>query len=172
VNVSRDADFSLGLVSIHTEGRTNVEAWIETAGFGAIALRHGGTYTHTIVAVGGAPFSDQPTAMFGLGWGARPLSTDLLKLDIDGLCFWMVEDFSEHGVHLFPQLRGTLGIDLGPFELLVGVAVGVEIAAEGAEQSDLFPRIDLGRERGSSSGDGMSEQPATIRPSASVGLRL
>jgi hypothetical protein len=164
VNVSRDADFSLGLVSIHTEGRTNVEAWVDSAGYAAAALRHGGTYTHTIVAAGGTPLGGG-AAMIGLGYGARPLSNDTLTLDIDGLCFWVVDDvkFRNGGAHLFPQLRVTLGIDLGFFDLIAGGALGVEIAKNGDRATRFFPAVQL---------EGTREDGVFLQPSLFVGLRI
>lgn len=81
-NVARRSNFSLGVFSVVTEGRTHADAWIDETGTLQAALKHGGDYFHTIVGIG-AGLIGEPTWHVTLGYGGHiPLPYGFF-LDID-----------------------------------------------------------------------------------------
>lgn len=162
INVSDDIDgIPFGAISIVRHGRTDVDAWAETTGLAAVALRHGSRRWHNIYAVGVTPDTgDRP--MFGMGMGAHN-SLGKVALDLDGLA-WRTQGFDD-GVGLLTQARATVALSLGAFDVFAAAAYNVSIESEG---DDAPVKMAFAR---------MVEQPMSsnvevaLWPSLSAGIR-
>jgi hypothetical protein len=161
VNVSDENDGAqIGVLNFVRKGRTDVDAWIETNGLGAVALRHGGRYMHNIYAVGTTPDAgDVPLVGLGLGTHHR-LGSALLDLDAMA---WQTHMFDD-GIGLLTQARATLAIDLGPVAGFVAAAYNVSIEDAGVEspvRTALARTVDTN----------MTDIDVAIWPSLAVGVR-
>jgi hypothetical protein len=161
VNVSDENDGAqIGVLNFVRKGRTDLDAWIETNGLGAVALRHGGRYMHNIYAVGMTPDSgDIPLVGLGLGTHHR-LGSALLDLDAMA---WQTHMFDD-GIGLLAQARATLAIDLGPVAGFVAAAYNVSIEDAGVEspvRTALARTVDTN----------MTDIDVAIWPSLAVGVR-
>ncbi|MCE9576875.1 MAG: hypothetical protein K8W52_27260 [Deltaproteobacteria bacterium] len=161
VNVSDDVDGApIGLVNIVRNGPVMVDAWAESSGVTAAALRHGSRAFHTIYAVAAANDGDR-TPLVGLGFGLER-SLGRHALDIDALA-WQTNLFDDN-LGMLDQLRATVAIDVGAVDLLVGGAINVQIDDMGQARD---VHAYLARDYHSSSGVEVS-----VFPTATIGARL
>lgn len=115
VNVAQRSDFSLGLLSVNTQGRTHLEAWINgESGLVAAGVKHGGRYWHAIYGVGSKLGTrDGGSADFAamLGFGAHiPTPHPRLAVDIDGVYHFVHRfDDDDHAAN-WAQLRAPLQV--------------------------------------------------------------
>ena len=130
INVSDDLDGApIGAISIVRHGRTDVDAWAETTGLAAVALRHGSRRVHNIYAIGVTPDGGD-TPLVGMGIGVHN-NLGGMALDLDGMC-WQTHMFQD-GVGILTQARATLAVNLGAFDAFVAAAYNVSIEDDGTE---------------------------------------
>lgn len=84
VNVARDSDASIGLISVFWNGFADLEVFGSDEGLALAGLRHGGDHLYNLYFAGARLFDGTPDPAFGLGIGWRHvLSTDIeLSTDI------------------------------------------------------------------------------------------
>jgi hypothetical protein len=161
INIADDSDGAqIGVLNFVRHGRTDLDAWAETNGLGAIALRHGGRYMHNIYAVGWTPDAGD-TPLLGLGLGVhRPVGG--MTLDLDAMA-WQTHMFKD-GVGLLSQARATLAVELGAFAAFVAASYNVSVEDQGTEapvRTTLARMID----------QPMSSVEVALWPSLSAGIR-
>jgi hypothetical protein len=160
INISEDSDAQIGALNFVRNGRTDIDAWAETNGLGAIALRHGGRLVHNIYAVGWTPDAGD-TPLIGMGLGIhRPLGRT--TLDLDAIA-WQTHLFKD-GVGLLAQARATLAFELGPFAAFVAAAYNVSVEDDDSTRpvrTTLARMID----------EPMSGVDVALWPSLSAGIR-
>ncbi|HEY5925267.1 MAG TPA: hypothetical protein VIV11_26470 [Kofleriaceae bacterium] len=155
-----DDRVQLGVLNFVRNGRNDVDAWVETNGLAALALRHGGRHMHNIYAVGFARDGGD-TPMLGLGLGYhRPLGGAML--DLDGMA-WQTHMFKE-GVGLLSQARATIAIDIGPVAAFVAAAYNVSVE----DHAEMRP---LNTALARTVGDPMTGVDVALWPSFAVGVR-
>lgn len=161
INISDDSDGAqIGVLNFVRHGRTDVDAWAESTGLAAVALRHGGRYVHNIYAIGWTPDGgDTPLVGLGLGFH-HPLGGT--TLDLDAMA-WQTHMFGD-GIGLLSQARATIAIDFGSLAGFVAAAynVSVEDSGETRPVRTMFARTI---------GEPMSSVDVAIWPSVSVGVR-
>ena len=82
VNVAEKSDLSIGLVSVNTRGRTQLDLWSEVeVGLIAFAVKHGGDHWHAFYGV--ATRLTQPSLAGVFGWGGHLRFNQRLFLDVD-----------------------------------------------------------------------------------------
>ncbi len=132
INISDEGEGAqIGVLNFVRRGRTDIDAWAESNGLAAVALRHGGRHTHNIYAVGTTPDAGD-TPLVGLGFGFHTtLGTTLgtPRLDLDAMA-WQTHMFQD-GVGLLSQARATLAIPLGPVDGFVAAAYNVSVEDDG-----------------------------------------
>jgi uncharacterized protein YjbI with pentapeptide repeats len=107
VNVAEKSDFSLGVVSINTKGRTHVDAWsAPEVGLFASAVKHGGDHWHGIYGFGTRTEDGKFLAILGFGGHAR--LNERLRLDVDALGYEQNPTAEHHEASLL-QARTLLG---------------------------------------------------------------
>lgn len=161
INVSDASDgVQIGALNFVRNGRTDVDAWAESSGFVALAVRHGGRYVHNVYAVGWTPEADD-TPLLGLGLGVHR-DYGGTTLDLDAMA-WQTDMFRD-GVGLLAQARATLAVDLGPVAAFVAAAYNVSVEDDGDEPPlrTMFARTV---------GDSMSSVDVALWPSLSAGVR-
>ncbi|NVB85598.1 MAG: hypothetical protein HOV81_44955 [Kofleriaceae bacterium] len=163
INVSDDIDgIPFGAISIVRHGRTDVDAWAETNGLAALALRHGSRRWHNIYAVGVTPDTgDRP--MFGMGMGAHSRIAGGMALDLDGIA-WRTQGFDD-GIGLLTQARATVALSVGSFDVFAAAAYNVSIESEGDKapvMTAFARRVDQPMS---------SNVDVTLWPSLSAGIR-
>jgi hypothetical protein len=128
INISDEGEGAqIGVLNFVRRGRTDIDAWAESNGLAAVALRHGGRYTHNIYAVGTTPDAGD-TPLVGVGFGFHTtLGTP--RLDLDAMA-WQTHMFQD-GVGLLSQARATLAIPLGPVDGFVAAAYNVSVEDDG-----------------------------------------
>lgn len=176
INIASDSDGAqIGALNFVRNGRTDLDAWVETSGLGALALRHGGRYVHNVYAVGFTPDGGD-TPILGLGLGthhrlggdgnAQSLTSYFGRggavLDLDAMA-WQTHLFAD-GVGLLAQARATLAIDLGPVAAFVAAAYNVSIEDRGEDHPF---KTTLAR----TIGEPMSSVDVALWPSLSAGVR-
>ena len=125
INISDDIDGApIGAISIVRHGRTDVDAWAETTGLAAVALRHGSRRVHNIYAIGFTPDGGD-TPLVGLGIGVHNRIGGGAALDLDALT-WQTHMFQD-GVGLLSQARATVAISFGAFDAFVAAAYNVSV---------------------------------------------
>ncbi len=113
VNYAEDIDgFALGLVNIYPEGRLHADVWIDETGQLSQGLKHGGSWFHSIWALGFNPFYPRDiSATLGMGLH-RPLTPHLFA-DLDGLYRYVkLSDVPWGTLHVQGSLRAVLGLQL------------------------------------------------------------
>jgi hypothetical protein len=162
INISDDNDgVQIGALNFVRHGRTDIDAWAESTGLAAIALRHGGRYVHNIYAIGWTPDGGEtPLVGLGLGYNGRLAGG---TLDLDGMA-WQTHMFTE-GVGLLSQARATFALDLGPVDAFIAAAYNVSVEDRGDERP---LRTTLARTIGDST---MSDVDVALWPSLAVGVR-
>ena len=131
---------SIGIVSIVRHGLLEVDAWGESFGGAALALRHGTRRFYNLYGVAsGVPGSDG-VQLFGLGFGTR-FGSDV-EVDLSAMC-WDVEGPNlASDVSLLNQARVTLALPLGRIALIGGVGVNVLVMDANETGSQLHPFLD------------------------------
>ena len=140
VNVSKGADFALGLVNIVQGGRTHLELSATAEGFAFAMVKHGGAHWHYLYSLGGRPFSngdDDAAWAFGLGIGAHATLTERWFLDVDLLAHYLHDGegtdelTNEIGHEALSQLRLVAGVEVLPrVALVAGLSLNVLTAYE------------------------------------------
>lgn len=110
VNVAEDSDFSLGLINVMYKGRTHIDLWGNSSGFGFAGLKHGGKYWHSIYSAGMRPTSEDGGYAMGLGIGLHLPLADRVFLDIDGLVYGVNdEDTTWEDINTLATIRAVAG---------------------------------------------------------------
>lgn len=161
INISDYSDGAqIGALNFVRNGRTAVDAWAETTGLAAVALRHGGRHVHNVYAIGWTPDGGE-TPLVGLGLGFHRTYGGT-TLDLDAMA-WQTHLFAD-GVGLLSQARATLAVDLGPVAAFVAAAYNVSVEDEGETRPvrTMFARtVDTS----------MSGVEVALWPSLSAGVR-
>ncbi len=161
INISDSSDGAqIGALNFVRNGRTDIDAWAETTGLAAVALRHGGRHVHNVYAIGWTPDGGE-TPLLGLGLGFHR-SYGGTTLDLDAMA-WQTHLFAD-GVGLLSQARATVAVDLGPVAAFVAAAYNVSIEDEGETRPvrTMFARtVDTS----------MSGVEVALWPSLSAGVR-
>jgi len=111
-------DVSIGVISIVRHGILEVDAWGESFGGLAVALRHGTRRFYNLYGAASGVPGDDGVQMFGLGFGTR-FGGDV-EIDLSAMC-WDVEGPSlASDLSLLNQARLTVAIPLGRFALFGG----------------------------------------------------
>jgi hypothetical protein len=161
INISDESDGAqIGVLNFVRKGRTDIDAWAETTGLAALALRHGGRYVHNIYAIGFTPDGGE-TPLLGLGIGTHHRLGGA-TLDLDAMA-WQTHMFGD-GIGLLSQARATLAIDFGSVAGFVAAAYNVSVEDAGEERP---LRTMLAR----TVSEPMSDVDVAIWPSLSVGVR-
>jgi hypothetical protein len=115
VNIARTSDASIGLLSIVSEGRTHVDAFVTTDGVASVALQHGSRWVHNYYGAS-MSVSGENGVVFGplIGIGVHvPLGRAFIDIDTLGhLLFDSSEGstpqslYSERVIYGFPVARG------------------------------------------------------------------
>jgi hypothetical protein len=135
VNVARTSDASIGVVSIVTEGRTNLQAFASTNAVASIAVQHGGRIVHnfyggsySVAGKKGAAFGP----LFGIGFHAREDAHWFLDLDfIAHLLFGSSGSANPQSLY---EARIVAGIRLTPvFAIYAGPAFDALMVHTGQE---------------------------------------
>jgi hypothetical protein len=111
VNVAEKSDFSLGLVSVNTKGRTHLDVFSSVeVGLLATAVKHGGDHWHGIYGIGTRVTDPGFVGIVGIGGHVRFL--DWLYLDIDaiGHALPTFKDWDETTALI--QARSVLGFNV------------------------------------------------------------
>jgi hypothetical protein len=163
VNIAEKSDLSLGVVSINTRGRTQVEGWSALeSGIFAAAVKHGGNHWHGLYGLGTRTADPELTLVLGLG-GDAPI-TERLYLGADVVGYWAphFRESSEHASLIQP--RAYLGFRvLKPLSVFAGASYNVFLASRRAE--NWAPDYAV---RAETSG----EPYVRLWPGAIVGVRL
>lgn len=110
VNIARDADAPIGLVSIMTHGRTHLDVVGNETGLGLVELVHGGRRVHNLYGLGTrlGPRGSRVAVMLGLG--GRVYGSQGLTLDVDATVTQLhrTNDFEKST--LISQLRALVGV--------------------------------------------------------------
>jgi hypothetical protein len=132
VNVAENADAAIGLVNIHTKGRTQLDAWLTDAGVVMVGVEHGGRLFHNIVGVGYTNRSAHGVFAFAYGFGLRAHDGSELFVDIDAVCYGLRAQKAREGRFHFGsilQLRVPVGYRLSPtVALFASPALNVSVA--------------------------------------------
>lgn len=84
LNLGRDADVGLGLLSLYWDGRTHLQVSTSAAGQILVAVKHGSRRIHNLLAVGAQPDgADGWSPVAALGLGARLVDTGRWYMDVD-----------------------------------------------------------------------------------------
>ncbi|MFZ5890875.1 MAG: LA_2272 family surface repeat-containing protein [Myxococcota bacterium] len=163
VNVAEKSDFSLGVVSVNTRGRTQVEGWTAVeSGFFAAALKHGGKHWYGLYGLGTRAADPELNLVLGFGMDT-PLS-DRFYLGGDVVGYWepRFKESSEHASLI--QTRAYVGFRvLKPLSVYAGGSYNVFLASRHAD--NWAPDY---AQRANTSG----EPHVRYWPGAVVGLRL
>lgn len=171
LNVSENADAALGVLSIHTRGRTQLDAWVTDAGLMMAGVTHGGRVFHNLLGAGYTLRDGQGVFAFAYGIGARLHGTEALLVDLDAVGYGLVvaEDTPNNpdfGAIL--QLRVPIALRLSPaVALFVSPSLSVSAARNHANNSLEDPSLygtRLTSPRGAAS--------AYIWPGLSLGARF
>jgi hypothetical protein len=176
INVARRSEgSSFGLINVVPGGRTAVEATVDSASNGAVLLRHGGRRWHNVYGVGGHVAGDADDIaiaedgawMYGLGMGPN-FRLGTVLVDVDAMA-WHVHygEPSARELDLLAQLRLTLGIPVGPVQLLVGGSAGAYITTDEAR-----PRFGARMTSPTTMMPAGDDVRLVFEPSLFVGLRL
>ena len=128
LNISETSDdaFSIGLLNFARDGEITVDTWAESSQLAALALRHGTRRVRNIWAVAWAP--DHPNILVGAGLGIHvPMQTGTHQLGVDIEATGWLTDIWRSKRGSLEQLRATIGIPIGPIEIIAGAAVNVGI---------------------------------------------
>jgi hypothetical protein len=110
VNLARESDAPVGLVSIVTEGRTNVDAWHDM-GLTRSGVVHGGKYVHNMYGGGVRLYGESPRPLVALGIGVRVVDRSSVAFDVDAIAYWMPDGNADR-VQLVSQLRAVTTLRL------------------------------------------------------------
>ncbi len=110
INYAEDSDFSLGLISIVKNGRTNLSIYEDDLGSANIELKHGGKYWHTIYSVG-AVFGEYASCKIGFGLGGH-YEYSRLFFDADFLSYNFVDTNGFNNDMKTNTIRLSLGVKL------------------------------------------------------------
>ncbi len=131
---------SIGVISIVRHGLTEVDAWGESFGGAAIALRHGTRRFYNLYGAGSSVAGSDTVQMFGLGFGTR-FGGDV-DIDLSAMC-WDVEGSNLHSdLSLLNQARLTVAFPVGPVALFAGAGVNVLVMDGNETGSQLHPFLD------------------------------
>jgi hypothetical protein len=83
VNVARDANASIGLISVLWDGFADLEVFGSDEGLALAGLRHGGDHFYNLYFAGARLFDGNPDPAFGLGIGWRHVLSTNLELSSD-----------------------------------------------------------------------------------------
>jgi hypothetical protein len=111
VNVADKSDFSLGLVSVNTKGRTHLDLWSELeVGLLATAVKHGGDHWHGLYGVATRLTDPGLVGFAGIGGHVRFL--EWLYLDVDAIAYLLpsFRDWDRSSTLL--QARSVLGFNV------------------------------------------------------------
>ncbi len=123
VNIAEDADASIGLVSIHARGRTQIRVGADSGGLLSTNVVHGLRLTHSILSVSTQPFQARPAVLLGLGFGMRATFEESMHFDVDVLSHIVMDErVSNAGPSSMFELRAVFGVQL--FDI-VGIYAGL-----------------------------------------------
>jgi hypothetical protein len=128
VNIAEQSDFSLGVVSINTRGRTQVEGWsaVETGLFAA-ALKHGGSHWHGLYGLGTRATDPKLGLVLGFG-GDMPLG-EHFYWGADVVGYWEPHFKRNSELATLIQPRAFVGLRiLKPLSVFAGASYNVLIA--------------------------------------------
>ena len=112
VNVSRDAAAPIGLLSIVTNGRTELNLTV-SEGMIVAGVSHGGRIVHNIYGVGIRLSGKEARPVVFAGLGARLFTRRRVSLDLDGIAHWILRVDSDPQSSLV-QLRLSLEVRAHP----------------------------------------------------------
>jgi hypothetical protein len=166
VNLSDDGDDAvpIGLINYARNGRLAAEGWVDSSRISAAAIRHGTKHVHNIWAVGWSP--DYDHVLVGAGLGAHFALADgpnALGIDLDGM-HWFTNVW-DRDLSQISQLRASLAVPLGGFEVFAGAAANVYVSDEMDESASFHPVY----ERRTTTDGGKA---VVAWPSAFAGIRL
>ncbi len=144
VNISEEADAAIGLINVHTRGRTQVRAGLDTSGLIEADLVHGGVFTHTVVRLGVMPFLDDPAFVAGLGLGLRaPLDDDGLHLDFELISSVMLDATIANGSpDTTHELRILAGIPVADvLAISIGASYRLHMTVDTGSSETLAPLV-------------------------------
>ena len=171
INVAPQADVSIGLLNVHTHGKTKLDVWATDAGIFMLGVKHGTGISHNLYGIGWKPMGDTPAfaAAFGIGFSA--LRAQPISLDVDLVAYGLMardpnqNRFNFAGIY---QLRIpiTLGIVRG-----VAVFVAPSVSVSMADTDSHLQDLALYKTTRLTSSQGAA-WVVRIWPGASIGLRF
>lgn len=163
VNVAEKSDFSLGVVSINTRGRTQVTGWsaLETGLFAA-AVKHGGNHWYGLYGL--AARAADPELNFVLGFGGDAPIAERFYLGGDVVGYWAPHFRDTDEYESLIQPRAYFGVRiLKPLSVFAGASYNVLLASRRANHwaPDYAERVE-----------NTGEPYVRLWPGAIVGVRL
>ena len=176
LNVAQDAAAPIGLINVLWRGTTNLDIWGSDAGFGLIAIRHGGRYIHNFYGVGGSSRDDRFVFASALGLGVTLYRGQPIFVDLDLIGYSMItrvktrsdssDDRFRYGT--IAQLRLPVGWQITPgFAVFLSPALNVSIVDR--EDNPLEDPSLLGSQRLT---NGDAKVAVRIWPGFTAGLRF
>lgn len=139
INIAKSADVGIGVISIYTDGFTNMEAFASDDGLAMIGIRHGSKSIYNTYSVGSRIMKNgNPGLAFSLGLGWRKKLSSSLEFSIDATATQVVDfDYGWSKTHALQKLRPMLTWNItdnfalfgGPTATLQFVGTGGEIFA-------------------------------------------
>jgi len=165
VNISdgNDDAVPIGLINIARHGRTEFESTLDSSEMATLTLRHGPKYVQNVLGIGWSEGLDRPLLGVGLGTHqAFPTSPIPFSLDQDAVLWTKV--WNNQDLALLPQLRITIGVPVGPIDIVGGVLGNVHVYRGTGFLEDLHPHLDHTYTSGSTK--------VTLWPAGFIGVRL
>lgn len=181
VNVAEDADAAIGVVSIHTRGRTQLDLWVTDAGLVMAGLVHGGRRFHNLYGAGFTLRNGRGVFAFAWGIGARMHDARPWQVDVDAVAYGLLSsqpktgtsttesasaEGNEANLASILQLRVPIAYRLTPaVSLFAAPALNVSIGRSDEELADPgFYGAELTNDS--------SDETVTIWPGLSLGARF
>ncbi len=112
LNLGRNADAGIGLLSLYSNGRTQLEAWTQQSGLTMLGLKHGSRLLHNILAFGVRQDGDKFLPVAAFGWGGRWRWSERLALDLDAIEHVLFFDQPHRAPDSLSQLRALVQVGL------------------------------------------------------------
>lgn len=140
VNFAEEADASVGLVNVHTAGRVQLRASIDTNGYIGATLVHGAGVSRWLLFAAGNPFLQaRPGGLAGVGIGFRIEPSELLHIDIETTTGAVLDRaLGQRGPDLIGDLRLVLAVRVfDGFAIFGGVGYRLHFTGDRTDDVEL-----------------------------------
>lgn len=148
INLGRNADAGIGLLSLYSDGRTQLEGWTQQSGMSMVGIKHGSRLLHNILAFGVRQEGDKFLPVAAFGWGARWRWSERLALDLDAIEHLLLFDQPHRAPDALSQLRAIVQFRLfNGLSVFAGPSLNAMVSqADSQEGRDKFDTlVDAGR---------------------------